>query len=150
MSAITNKLPEWALASQELYDAYLDFLFSREHICEKGTIDWYAFTLDKVMAWMVRNGVTRPTDITARHVRAYLSELTARGLKNSYVHNHARAIRTILIFFHEEKYTPERIKFQMPDLEGVEVRYFTQDEIAKLVKACLTQREKTVILVMVD
>src|SRR5262245_15169874 len=81
MSTKTDTNQAWALASYALNDAYTDFILSRQAmLCGERTIAWYSFTLGKVMEWMVQNGVTSPPEISARHVRAYLSNLTVRGL----------------------------------------------------------------------
>ena len=71
-------------------------------LCSPRTISWYTFTLGKVMDWLVVNGISVPEEIQARHIRAYLSEMAVRGMSDSYINNHARAIRTLLRFLHEE------------------------------------------------
>ena len=62
MSPKKNKIPEWVSASPSLYEAYSDFILSREAmLCEERTVAWYTFSLDKVMEWMVAHGVTQLT-----------------------------------------------------------------------------------------
>ena len=97
---------------------------------------------------MVENGVTRPEDITARLIRAYLADLTQPGLSDSYIH--ARTIRTMLLFFYEEKYIPERVVLKMPTAEDKKVRYLTAEEIDQLLKACEIIRGKAGLAAMVD
>ena len=79
MSPKNNKIPEWVSAAPALYEAYSDFILSREAmLCEERTVVWYAFNLNKVLGWMVAHGVTQLASITIRHVRGYLSDLAAR------------------------------------------------------------------------
>jgi site-specific recombinase XerD len=150
MSKKSSSAPAWVSAFPDLWHAFHDFILSRKILCSERTIEWYSFTLLKALGWMVENGVTRPEEITARHVRAYLAGLAERGLSDSYVHIHARTIRTMLLFFYEEKYIPERVIFKMPAVEDKKVRYLTAEEIEKLLKACELTRDKAVIATMVD
>ena len=119
-------------------------------LCSERTVAWYSFTLDKVMEWLVLNGVKGPGEITARHVRAYLSELAVKGLADSTINNHARAIRTMLRFFHTEGYIPEPVIFKMPAIAEKRLLYLTAEDVQKLLKACQNSRDKALILLMVD
>jgi integrase/recombinase XerD len=140
-----------ALASYALNDAFTDFILSRQAmLCGEKTIAWYSFTLGKVMEWMIRNGVTSPQEISARHVRAYLSDLAVRELTDSYINNHARAIRTMLRFFFAEKYIPEPVTFKMPALAEKRLLCLTATDVQKLLSACQLPRDKALILLMVD
>jgi site-specific recombinase XerD len=151
MSPQNEPFPKWASASRDLYEAYLDFIMSRQAMmCRERTVTWYSFTLGQVMAWMVQNGVTHPEHITAREVRAYLADMSARGLSDYTVNNHARAIRTLLLFLHSEKYIPEPVKFKMPSVASKQLRYLTASDVQKLLSACTEKRDKALILLMVD
>jgi len=114
------------------------------------TLAWYSFTLGKFIEWLARNGVSSPEEISARDVRAYLAELVGRGLQDSTVNNHARAIRTMLRFFHAEKYTPELIAFQMPTIAEKRLLCLSGADIKKLLEACQLPRDRALILLMVD
>jgi site-specific recombinase XerD len=151
MSRKSDQIPEWAPAFPDLYNALKDFLLSRQAIlCGERTLVWYAETLGWVLDWMVEHGVRQPEDITVRHVRAYISGLAGRGLSDSYVHNHARTIRTLLNFFYTEKYIPEPVKFKMPPIADKRLRCLTADEVGKLLKACDLARDRALLLLMVD
>jgi site-specific recombinase XerD len=102
------------------------------------------------MQWLVQNGVSSPEEISARHVRAYLSELASRGVQDSYVNNHARAIRTMLRFLHAENYIPGPVTFPMPAIAEKRLLCLSSDDIRKLLGACITRRDRAVILLMVD
>lgn len=151
MPAQNEQIPKWASASRDLYDAYLDFIMSRQAMmCREKTVAWYAFTLSKVMDWMVRNGVAHPADITAREVRAYLADMANRKLSDSTINNHARAMRTLLHFFYNEKYILEPVKFKMPSIAAKRLRYLDAAELQKVLRACTTRRDRALVLLMVD
>lgn len=141
----------WALASYALNDAFTDFILSRQAmLCSPRTLAWYSFTLGKVMQWLVKNGVVKPQDVTARHVRAYLAELAGRGLQDSTINNHARAIRTMLRFFHAEKYISEPIVFQIPSIAEKRLPCLSAEDVKKLLDVCQIPRDKALVLLMVD
>jgi len=151
MSPKTETKQKWALASYALSDAYTDFILSRQAmLCSPRTVSWYSFTLGKVLNWLLENGVTTPDEIQARHIRAYLSEMAVRGMSDSYINNHARAIRTLLRFLHGEKYIPEAVTFQMPTIAEKRLPVLSGEEVKQLVSACWTARDKALILLMVD
>jgi len=117
MSQKTPQTTKWALASILLDDAYTDFILSRQAmLCKPSTLRFYQFTAGKFVAWLKENGVNEPLDIEARQIRAYLAELDSKGLSDSYIHGHARAIRTFTRFLHDEKYIPEAPSFEINSL----------------------------------
>ena len=151
MSPKSDTKQKWALASYALNDAFTDFILSRQAmLCSPRTMNWYAFTLGKVIGWLMENGVTTPDEIQARHVRAYLAEMAVREMSDSYINNHARAIRTLLKFFHTEKYIQEPVAFQMPTIAEKRLPVLSSEEVKKLVGACRQPRDKALILLMVD
>jgi integrase len=99
---------------------------------------------------MIQNGVNEPKDIQARHVRAYLASMQERNMSDSYINNHARALRTFLRFLFNEKYIPELPKFKMPSIAAKQLRFLTAPEVQKLLDACTNRRDKALILLMVD
>jgi len=108
---------KWALASIYLDDAYTDFILSRQAmLCKPSTLRWYGFTAGRFVSWLKDNGVNEPGEIAARHVRSYLAELNSNGLDDSTIHGHARAVKTLVRFFHKEKYIPEQTSFDMPPI----------------------------------
>jgi integrase/recombinase XerD len=151
MSPETLTRQEWALASYALQDAFTDFVLSRQAIlCSPKTLGWYRFILSKFVESLAENGVISPQEITARHIRAFLSELAGKGLSDTYIHGYARAIRTLMRFFHSEKYMPELVTFQMPSIANKRLLVLSGEEINKLLDACRTPRDKALILLMVD
>lgn len=147
----TDEKQKWALASYALRNAYTDFILSRQAmLCSPKTLSWYVFTLGKVIEWWVENGITTPQEIEARHIRAYLSSMAGRGLADTYIHNHARAIRTLLKFFLNENYITTAITFQMPGMADKRLPCLSTEDVQKLLAYCQTPRDKALILLMVD
>ena len=139
-----------ALASVALLDAYTDFILSRQAMnCTPVTMSFYRFTAGKFLEWIAGQNVTGPEEITARHVRQFIAEHTGRGLRDTTVHGYARAIKTLLKFWHNENYTPQLITFDMPRLEKKWLPVLTADELKQIVKACNT-RDKAIVLFLVD
>lgn len=141
-----------ALASSDLQHCYTDFILSRKAIMvSEQTLVFYECTAGKFIKWLVYHGKTKPEEITARDVRAYLNEFIEGGAQPSYVHTHARAIRTLTKFFHQEGYIPEMVNFQMPP-PGIKKRlpHLTADQVTKVLNACKKPRDKALIMLMVD
>jgi integrase/recombinase XerD len=140
-----------ALASSPMGFAWQDFILSRRTICSsEKTIKWYEHTAGQFACWLADRGITDPLAIRALHVRMYLEEFKAGGASENYVHSHARAVKTLLRFLHEEKYTPELIKFTMPPLSKQRLPYLKADEVLKVIQHCENPRDKAIILLMVD
>ena len=139
-----------SLASLALTDAYTDFILSRQAMnCTPVTMSFYRFTTGKFLEWIESQGLTDPQEISARHVRQFGAELTNRGLQDTTGHDYARAIRTLLRFWHAEKYIPQLITFDVPRLEKKRLLVLTTDELRQIVKAC-NVRDKAIVLFMAN
>jgi site-specific recombinase XerD len=142
---------KWALASIPLQDAYTDFLLSRQAMmCTPRTMQFYEFTLGKIAEWFERNDIHQPADISSRHIRALLGEMVEKGYSDSYIHIHARVIRTFARFLHKEKYIYEPIEFEMPKIGKKRLPVFNKEQVQQILKACEDKRDKAFILLMVD
>jgi site-specific recombinase XerD len=150
VAAKTKTAQRWNLASVELLDAYTDFILSRQAMnCTPATLSFYKHTAGAFLSWAVLQGVTQPEQITARHVRQYLAQLIANNRKDTTLHAHARAIRTLLRFWSSEGYTPTPIKFDMPKLSKKRLPVLTVEQLKQIVKAC-NVRDKAIVLFMAD
>ena len=142
---------KWTLAHFALNDAYTDFILSRQaRQNTPATMEFYKYTAGKFLIWLESQSVTSPQEITARHVRAYLAELTARKLSDWTLNDCARGIRTMLIFFHDEGYIPALVKVDMPKVAKKRLPVLTASEVDTVIKACVSKRNKAIILVLVD
>jgi site-specific recombinase XerD len=147
---VRTKTQVWKLASVALYDAYTDFILSRQAMnCTPATMEFYRYTAGAFLQWIEGQGVTGPEQVTARHVRGYLAGLISKGRKDTTLHANARAIRTLLRFWHAEGYLPQAVQFDMPKLEKKRLPVLTADELRQIVSAC-NVRDKAIILFMAD
>lgn len=125
------------------------------NVSEK-TLTIYNFTAGAFIAWLRDNGVRFPEEVTERHVSAYLASVrerktkTGRMISLNTVHAHARAVRTLLIYWHEQGYTPNRIKFSMPKLCDTEKNILSQEQLGKILDSAPTARDKAIIAFMAD
>lgn len=148
MSA-THVLPR---IEHKLRDGYLDFRLSREAMnCTPRTLQFYDHTAGKFLRLLERREITNPSEIRSQHIRAYLSELRAPGLKNTTLHGHARAVKTLTRFMHEEGYLPEAVKIEMPKLAQKRLPFLDEDQLAQVLdKGSADLRDKALILLMAD
>jgi integrase/recombinase XerD len=150
LSTKTITTQAWSLTSYKLQDAYTDFVLSRQAMrVSKTTIEFYRYTAGFFAHWLESQAVTEPREVTARHVRAYLAELVGRELSEWTCNGHARAIKTLVRFWHEEGYLPTAIKFEMPKVSKKRMTVLSADDVTNVLKNC-TKREKAVLLLMVD
>jgi site-specific recombinase XerD len=84
--------------------------------CMPATMDFYKYTVGKFLEWIEQRGITSPEEVTARYVREYIAELVSKGKKDTAVWDHARAIKTMLFFWHNEGYTPSLVKVELSKL----------------------------------
>jgi site-specific recombinase XerD len=146
----TKVQQKWTLASVALTDAYTDFILSCQAMnCTLATLDFYRHTAGAFLSWVESQGVTDPQEVTARFVRQYLAQLLNAGRKDTTLHANARAIRTLLRFWHGENYIPALVKFDMPRLEKKRLPVLTVVQLRQIVKAC-NVRDRAIVLFMVD
>ena len=139
------------LASIALADAYTDFVLSRQSKNATGTtMEFYRHTAAKFLEWAESQGVSTHQQITAFLVRQYLAELAERGKKDTTLHAHARAIRTLLKFWHAEGYLEKPVKFDMPKLSKKRLPVLSADELKQAIGACKSKRDKALLLFLAD
>lgn len=135
----------------KIQDCFLDFMLSRQAmLCTPRTLKFYRDTLGKFVDYLHNQGVKKPTEITSKHVRAFLASYAARGCKDSYIHTYARSSRTFLRFLHEEGYISKQISFQMPKIGKKRLPVLSIEEVQQVVKACTTIRDRAIILLLID
>lgn len=142
---------DWTLASVALRDAYTDFMLSRQAMqCSPATLRWYQNTAGAFLTWSEGQGITAPAEVTARHVRQYLALLADRGMADRTTNAHARAIRTLLRFWHREKYAADLVSFEMPRWARKRQPVLNAEELRAVVAACGTLRDKALIMLLAD
>jgi integrase/recombinase XerD len=139
------------LASVALREALTQFMLSRQSIrCSATTMAFYSFTAGVFVNWLENQGLTMPDDVSAQHVREYLSELVQRGMKDTTCHAHARAIKSLVHFWASEGYLAAPILFQMPKLSKKRLPMLSADEVAKILGLCKQPRNKALLLLLAD
>jgi integrase/recombinase XerD len=150
MTPDTQKRTTWQLASAALRDAYTDFMLdhqARNHT--PATLQFYRYTCGVFLAWCEQHGITAPAEVTARLVRQYVAELVARGLKDTTVWDHARAVKTMLRFWLAEGYLHEPVRFDLPKLAKKRLPVLTAEQLRQIVKVC-NIRDRAIVLFMAD
>ncbi len=142
---------KWAVVSYLLQNPYTDFILSRQAmLCSPSTLRFYSFTAGKFMQWLEQNGILKPEEITTHHIHAYLAGLVEKKLSDWYINGHARVIKTLIRFFHEEKYIPELIKFKMPSVAKKRLLVFNVNQVNQILNICRSPRNKALVLLMID
>jgi integrase/recombinase XerD len=114
------------------------------------TLEFYEGTAGRFIEWLKCSGVNAPELVTERHVTGYIAGLRDSGVSDNTINAHARAIRTMLIYWHEQDFTISRIKFEMPKTVDTLHRVLTIDELDTILKAAQTPRDRAIIAFMVD
>ena len=148
LSHNTKTTQRRALASYLLIDAYTDFILSRQAMnYTPSTLSFYKNTAGLFLSWCEAQGVISPEEVTGRYVRQYLAGMQDKADRTR--HAHARAIKTLLRFWHKENYIPEAVTFDMPKIGKKKLLVLTGEQVKQIVKAC-DIRDKAIILFMVD
>ena len=151
MSPRTVTQQKWILASLALTDAYTDFILSRQAMqCTPATLDFYKYTAGVFLKWVEGQSVTSPEKVDMRIVRQYLADLTGQGKADKTIHAHARAIRTLLRFWHTEHYIPSSVIFAMPRMEKKRLPCLSAEQLNTVLSVCKKPRDKALVLFMAD
>ncbi len=136
------------IESYSLANAYTDFILSRQAMqCTAATIRNYQFLLGKFIAWLEAQGCTAPQEVTARIVRQYLTLFADKS--DWYINGVARAIRTLLRFWHKEGYLPQPVTFDMPKIRQKRLQFLNAEQLKRVLPVC-DLREKAIVMFAVD
>lgn len=139
-----------ALYCIALHDAYTDFVLSRQAMnVSRHTLRFYRHTAGAFVSWLAGQNVTGPEEVSARQVRQYLALLAARGLQDTTLHGYARAIKTLVRFWHEEGYMPTLVKFDMPKLLKKRLPVLSAEQLQTVVRSCGI-RDRAIVLFLAD
>jgi integrase/recombinase XerD len=139
------------LETINLDDAYTAFWQSRKaKNVSLATLEFYTATTTRFISWLKNHGVCDPEQVTVREVIDYLAELRDTKASDNTINDHARAIRTLMIFWYEEKFSPERVRFPMPKIGDVDHKVLSYEELSDLLSVCPTARDRAIVSFMVD
>lgn len=150
MSPRFTKQPARHLVSSQLADAYLDFILSRQaKNCTPSTMYHYTKKLLDFLLWTEKEGVTRCSELSSRHVRRFLAEMSEQGKQDTTCHGYARTIKTFLIFLYRDHIIPHQIEFDMPKLKKKRLPVLSGDQLRQIISVCGV-RDRAVVLLMAD
>jgi len=116
------------------------------------TLRFYWQRLGLFVAFADRAGVTTPTAITPKLIRDYILDFQQRKCSPYYVHQHARALKTLCGFWVREGIltdSPMRT-VRLPKLPKELLPPFTTADVRALLDACDTERDRALILTLLD
>jgi len=137
----------------QLQDAYQVFMLeiqSRKYTAS--TIEFYRCRLTAFLAWCAEQQTVHLGDVTPAILRGYFIHLQERGLVDYSVNAAARAIKAFLNFCVDEELivaSPMR-KVTTPKIAKRILPAFTPDDIKKLLGVCETERDRAVVLFLLD
>lgn len=129
------------------------FLLDREvQGCTRLTLIWYRTYVDRLVTWLTAQDVTSPDAITLDHLRAYMHHVQARGLAPKTVHHHAAGAKIFTKWLHGEGLvaTDPGARLPRPKVPKKVLPALTKEDVAKLVQACDCERDKALLLFMLD
>lgn len=112
----------------------------------------YKQILDVFQRWCADNELTSVSEITRHHLRKAMVDFAEREYSGQYQHNIARTVKAFLNFCVRDEIIEESpfTRLLMPKVEQYEIKFFTTVEIGKILKACLTDRDSALCMVLLD
>ena len=116
------------------------------------TLHFYRVTLGISFRYLEAQQVTLLGDVTAHHIRKFLTLRQDAGLSTYTQHKYARALRTFFRFCVREGLLPQSpmSTVTMPRVEKLLPTSFTEDQVTSILAECTTEHDKTICLVLLD
>lgn len=116
------------------------------------TLRFYRGRMKLFLDFLAAQGIDWLTDLSHHHIRQYLVNLQESGVSSAYHHSLARAIRAFLNYCVRDELIEKSPfdKVQMPRLEKKVLEAVNSEGIAAILKACKYERDKAIILFMLD
>jgi integrase/recombinase XerD len=145
-----SNLQQWSLAISDALAVFRLHRQSRRY--RPSTLDFYDKRLRPFADWLAAQQVNGLRGISANHIRAYIVQRQDADAAAHYVHSIARALRTFFKFCVAEEWLPASpmCNVAMPRLPKHILPAFTPDDIKALVKAAQSEREKAILLFLLD
>ena len=136
-----------------LVDAFEIFLLdAKSRRLAVRTVEFYQQRLGWFFDWLTPRNVTHIQDLNRNHIRAYLGSLADRELSGYTQHAMARAIKTFCNFCVVEEWievSPMK-GVRMPKVDTTLQPAFEAEDIQKLLSATNYERDKAIILCLLD
>lgn len=114
------------------------------------TVEWYEFMLSRFVDGIDPDDLD---EIQSFHIRQYLFSLQEdTAWKDTSLHGMARALRAFFNWAVEETLIPTSpmAKVKMPKQDKRILPSFSEEEVRRLLAACRTQRDKSMVLFLLD
>lgn len=137
----------------ELQRAADVFLLDKEvQGCTRLTVVWYRDYVSRIVAWLTSQGIASPESITLDHLRAYMVYVQGRGLGPKTIHHHATAAKVFTKWLMVEGLTSTDpgARLPRPKVPKQVLPALTKDDVKKLLAACEYERDKALLLFMLD
>jgi len=127
-------------------------LDNRSRRLTASTLHFYRVTLRITFEWFASQSVERLDQVTAHHIRRFLSLREEAGLSTYTQHKYARALRTFFNFCVREELLAKSpmATVTMPRTEKLLPTSFTEEQVRAIIDACTTERDYAMVLVMLD
>ena len=116
------------------------------------TLIWYRKYVGALVTWLQSKDVTAPKGITLDLLRAYIAELQGKDFAQNTVHHHASAAKVFCGFLTDEGLLTDNpaLRLKRPKIPKQVLPALSQAEVKKLLDTCETERDKALLLFMLD
>jgi len=116
------------------------------------TLIWYRKYVGALLDWLEAHDVTTAAGITLDSLRAYVAELQEKDLSPNTVHHHASAAKVFCGFLLAEGLIADNPaqRLKRPKVPKQVLPALTQEDVTKLLDACEAERDKALLLFMLD
>ncbi len=146
-----QEAPFGAPAPADLRTALEDFYLSRQALRRSpATLEHYLYTAGHFVSWLKSRGIHLPSEVRASHPRAWLAEISEKGVKDTTLHAKARGAKTLLQFWYSEGYLLSPIDLKLPRVDQKQLPSLTIHELRRVIKACQSLRDRALVLFLAD
>ena len=120
--------------------------------CTRLTLVWYQDYISRLVAWLTAQGITAAGGITLDLLRAYIVDVQGRGLAPKTIHHHAAAAKTFCKWLAAEGLVQSdpAERLPRPKVPKKVLPALTKDDTQKLLAACENERDRALLLFMLD
>jgi site-specific recombinase XerD len=135
---------------QEAFDIFL--LDAKSRRLTESTMTYYRQRVGRFILWTQQQGLSHINEISTNYIRRYLIHLQEKGLASQSQHTEASAVRAFLNFCVAEEWldaSPMQ-RVRMPKVDKNILSALEVEDVKKLLKVCETERDKAIILCLLD
>ena len=121
--------------------------------CTAKTLRYHEVSLNRFLKWAESEDISQDIDdLSINDVRAYLIFLQESSLSAMSVVTYTRSLRAWLRWLYEEELISTNLvaKIKAPKVQLLQKSPYTDQELRRLFNACKTQRDKTLVALLID